>query len=265
MKKAFFLAAALVAMVGCNKTIIENPVSGYGYISLGVSADTEMVATKSISTSANLDGYTITLINTDNDKTIWSKVVDDINDTDWKVPAGNYKITVTNYSENFYSDKGAVHVYGEETVGVAAGQTAPCTVNCEPINSMVSFSADESFTNVFQDYSVTVVEGSFVEGTPEEGTRTVEMSVEATHTASDAAYFEPGTLTWVLTATPKLGSESTYRREFTTTAGKWTQITFSSNNADGQIGVVTITVDDTIDENDKDPKVEIVDPFNDVA
>lgn len=265
MKKAFFLAATLVAMVGCNKTIIENPVSGYGYISLGVSADTEMVATKGIETEAVLDGYTITLINTDNKETIWSKVVGDINnDADWKVPAGNYKITVTNYSEKFYSGKGAVHVYGEVTVGVTAGQTASCTVNCEPINSMVSFSADESFTNVFQDYSITVVEGSLVEGTPEEGTRTVTMSVAATHTASDAAYFEPGTLTWVLTATPKLGNkESEYRKIFETIAGKWTQITFSSNNADGQIGVVTIIVDDSFDEKDAVHTEEIVNPFED--
>ena len=46
MKKAFFLAAALVAMVGCNKTIIESPVANeadYGYINFDVTADTEMV------------------------------------------------------------------------------------------------------------------------------------------------------------------------------------------------------------------------------
>ena len=55
MKKAFFLAAALVAMVGCNKTIIESPVSDYRYISLGVSADTEMVATKAIETEDDLN------------------------------------------------------------------------------------------------------------------------------------------------------------------------------------------------------------------
>lgn len=255
MKKAFFLAAALVAMVGCNKTIIESPVSDYGYISLGVSADTEMVATKAIDTDDDLNGYTITLINTDKNSPVWSKVVgtDEFVDTDWKVPAGNYKVTVTNFTEDFYSDKGAVRVYGEGTVGVIAGETKTCTVDCVPVNSMVSFSAEKSFNDVFTSASVTVVEED----------REVSMTVAETHEPSEAAYFEPGTLTWVLTATPKLGSESTYRREFTTTAGKWTQITFSSNNADGQIGVVTITVDDTIDENDKDPKVEIVDPFND--
>lgn len=254
MKKAFFLAAALVAMVGCNKTIIESPVADYGYISLGVSADTEMVATKGIETEAVLDGYTITLINTDKNSPVWSKVVgtDEFVDTDWKVPAGNYKVTVTNFTEDFYSGKGAVRVYGEGTVGVIAGETKTCTVDCVPVNSMVSFSAEKSFNDVFTSASVTVVEGD----------RQVPMNV-ATHTAAEAAYFEPGTLTWVLTATPKLGSESTYRKTFTTTKGKWTQITFSSNNDDGQIGVVTITVDDTIDDNDKDPKVEIVDPFKD--
>jgi hypothetical protein len=119
---------------------------------------------------------------------------------------------------------------------------------------MVSFAADKSFTDVFESYSVEVVESD---------DRSVEMTVGSSHTSAGAAYFEPGTLTWILTATPKLGEESTYTRTFNVTAAKWTQVTFSSNNADGQISVVTITVDDTIDENDADPKVEIVDPFND--
>lgn len=259
MKKAFIIAAALVAMTACNKTIIETPMADYGYISLGISADTEMVATKAISTGANLDGYTVTLINTDKTQTVWSKVygTDEFADTDWKVPAGNYKVTVTNYTDGFYSQndgKGAVRVYGEGTVAVTAGTTNSCTVACVPVNSMVSFTADGSFTDVFASYSVEVVESD---------DRSVEMTVGSSHTSAGAAYFEPGTLTWILTATPKLGAESTYKRTFNVTAAKWTQVTFSSNNADGKISVVTITVDDTIDENDADPKVEIVDPFND--
>lgn len=259
MKKTIIIAAALVAMAGCNKTIIETPMADYGYISLGVSADTEMVATKAISTEANLDGYTVTLINTDKTQTIWSKVygTDEFADTDWKVPAGNYKVTVTNYTDGLYSQndgKGAVRVNGEGTVAVTAGETNTCTVNCTPVNSKVSFIADKSFNDVFTSVSLSVVDPQ---------TRTLAMTVGAEHTDAGAAYFEPGTLTWKLTATPKLGTESTYTRTFATTAGKWTQVTFSSNNADGQISVVTITVDDTIDENDADPKVEIVDPFTD--
>lgn len=260
MKKTIIIAAALVAMAGCNKTIIETPMADYGYISLGVSADTEMVATKAISTEADLEGYTITLINTDQTQTVWSKVfgTDKFADADWKVPAGNYQVTATNYADGFYAKndgKGAVRVYGEGTVAVTAGTRNSCTVACVPVNSMVSFTADESFTDVFDSYSVEVVESV---------DRSVEMTIGSSHTAAAAAYFEPGTLTWILTATPKLGEESTYTRTFTATAAKWTQVTFSSNNADGQISVVTITVDDTIDENDAEPKVEIVDPFTDV-
>ena len=260
MKKTIIIAAALVAMAGCNKTIIETPMADYGYISLGVSADTEMVATKAISTEEDLEGYTITLINTDKTQTVWSKVVgtDEIAEADWKVPAGNYKVTATNYTDGFYSQndgKGAVRVYGEGAVAVTAGTTNTCTVACVPVNSMVSFTADKSFTDVFNSYSVEVVESD---------DRSVEMTVGSSHTSAGAAYFEPGTLTWILTATPKLGAESTYSRTFNVTAAKWTQVTFSSNNADGKISVVTITVDDTIDENDADPKVEIVDPFKDV-
>lgn len=261
MKKAFIIAAALVAMTACNKTIIETPMADYGYISLGISADTEMVATKAISTEADLEGYTITLINTDKTQIVWSKVVgtDEIAEADWKVPAGNYKVTATNYADDFYTQnagKGAVRVYGEGTVAVTAGETNTCTVNCTPVNSKVSFIAAKSFNDVFTSVSLSVVDPQ---------TRTLAMTVGAEHTDAGAAYFEPGTLTWELTATPKLGTESTtYTRTFATTAGKWTQVTFSSNNADGQISVVTITVDDSIDSDDAEPKVEIVDPFEDV-
>lgn len=262
MKKTILFAAVLVAMTACNKTIIETPMADYGYISLGVSADTEMVATKAISTDAELAGYTITLINlinTDKTQTVWSKVygTDEFADADWKVPAGNYMVTVTNHTDDFYSQndgKGAVRVYGESTVAVTAGTTKDCTVACVPVNSMVSFAADKSFTDVFSSYSVTVVESD---------DRSVDMTIGSAHESANAAYFEPGTLTWILTATPKLGSESIYTKTFTATAAKWTQMTFSSNNADGQISVVTITVDNTIDAEDADPKVEIVDPFAD--
>ena len=63
MKKTIIAAAALVAMVGCNKGIIETPTAEaeLGYINLGVNTDTEMVVNKGITTEAYLSGYNITL------------------------------------------------------------------------------------------------------------------------------------------------------------------------------------------------------------
>ena len=61
MKKTIILAAALVAMTACNKSIIEtsNPADGYGFIELGITADTEMVVTKtgSVMSSDALASY----------------------------------------------------------------------------------------------------------------------------------------------------------------------------------------------------------------
>lgn len=51
MKKTIIIAAALVAMTACNKNLIEvSSVDGFGYINLGVSADTELVVTKAENT-----------------------------------------------------------------------------------------------------------------------------------------------------------------------------------------------------------------------
>ena len=47
MKKIMIAAAVLAALTACNKTLIEGPMadSEYGYINLGVTADTEMEVT----------------------------------------------------------------------------------------------------------------------------------------------------------------------------------------------------------------------------
>ena len=48
MKKIIIFAAALAAMTACNKSVLETatPSEGFGYINLGISADAEMVVTK---------------------------------------------------------------------------------------------------------------------------------------------------------------------------------------------------------------------------
>ena len=75
----------------------------------------------------------------------------------------------------------------------------------------------------------------------------------------DAVYFEPVALTWTLDATTALdGQTRRYTGEFTAQKGKYTQVTFSTGNTDGQISV-TITVDSEMETVTLEPVR--VDPF----
>ena len=242
MKKTIIIAAALVAMTACNKTLIETPMAEYGTISLGVSTDTEMVVTKGVTTTADLEGYNVTLKKDGNVVDGWPKEFENIKDSDWKVPAGSYSIYIENYTidEAYDEDEremGVVRVSGETSVTVTAGISTSCTVNCTPQNSKVSFMYTPEFDTVFDEPSVTVKESN---------ARTLDMTVGESHIDGNAAYFEVGTLTWTLTA--KLGSQTkTYTKDFTTIKAKWTQVTFTTGSTDGQINV-TITVDGAITE-----------------
>lgn len=276
MKKAFFLAAALVAMVGCNKTIIESPVSNeadYGYINFDVTADTEMVVTKGMTADGTLDEYRICLYKvessegTTNEIPYWAgktladnpvaetgfiTIAQARNNAElWKVPAGSYKIFVeNNIEDNLYSDNGSVYLSDEKPVTVYAGLPATVELTCTPKNSKVSFIYTDEFKTVFNtdDLSVSV---------KEEDSRTVDLT--PTHVSGDvssikddldAAYFHAAaTLEWTMSVSTTANNAEPveYSSDFTTVEGKWTIVTFSTGTTDGTINV-TVTVNGEITE-----------------
>lgn len=263
MKKTIIIAAALVAMTACNKSLIEvTPSEGYGYINLGVTTDTEMVVTKGVTTTDNLSGYTINLQKDGVDVTGWPKAYTSIVDTDWKVPAGNYTIMVYDkarlddeaaiaavYASN--DKKGGMYIYGETDVTVRAGEPSGCTVDCTVQNSKVSFASDSQFRDVFASADVEVAE--------KEGNRSLSAVVGESHLDANTVYFEPETLTWTLYATTELdGQERKYVGEVSMVKAKWSQVTFSTGNTDGQINV-TINVDGEMQIIQLEPVT--VDPF----
>ena len=264
MKKTIIIAAALVAMTACNKSLIEvTPVeAGYGYINLGVNTDTEMVVTKGVTTEADLSEYTINLQKDGVDVTGWPKAYTAIDNADWKVPAGNYTIMVYDaarlddadaiaavYASN--ENKGDMYIYGETDVTVQAGASATCTVDCTVQNSKVSFASDSKFRDVFSSASVTVAE--------KVGIRSFPAVVGESHLDANTVYFEPVALTWTLNATTELdGVTRKYVGEVTMVKAKWSQVTFSTGNTDGQINV-TINVDGSMQTIELEPVT--VDPF----
>lgn len=270
MKKTILFAAALVAMTACNKSVLTTSEAGYGWINLGVTADTEMVVTKA--DEGTYDNYYVKLTKVvgESETNVWEQEdVNEFHDTDWalysdvkdnadlwKVPAGNYKVYVKSHLDNAaYDGKGEVRVAGSVSETVVAGVSNDVTVTCYPVNSKVSFAYTQDFDTVFDSPSVSVVDGE----------RTVNMvglqlseSIKD-HTTADVAYFAPKTLTWKLTATVN-DSEKNYSKTFTTEKAKWSQITFTTGSTDGQMSLI-ISVNGEITE--VIPVSVVIDPITD--
>lgn len=250
MKKTILIAAVLVAMVSCNKTLIETPVSesDYGYINLGISADTEMIETKADGDDTReysniaLNTYQIALYNS-NDIPVWEDEwimynQDNIDNTDlWKVPAGNYSFDVKNMDAADANGTGANNK-GQKLIGlkskhqfeVKAGIDNEVTIKCEPINSCVTVAHNLSeavFTNpVIKLTCGTAVYNSMVWG----------------HLEANAVYCAPSTnVTYELVVT--MAADSSIKRKYvnenpiTTAIGTWTKIDFTSDTTDGAIKV----------------------------
>ncbi len=245
MKKIIIFAAALAAMTACNKSVFETatPSEGFGYINLGISADAEMVVTKTATTPSSdaLANYTVTLKQGETKK--WTKKYSEIVPADWKVAAGNYTVEVENLTvaeayDNTDSSNpnGKLRLKGSHSVEVKAGQKAPCEVNCTAANSKVTFTTDDKFGEVF------TIEATSLEVT---GNHTVSYaSLGTDHNTATPAFFEAGDVTWTLIT--KVGkTDKTYSKTLNLGAGQWSKVTFSSSTTDGQI-TLTITVDETM-------------------
>ena len=247
MKKTIILAAALVAMTACNKSIIETqlPESEYGYINLGVTADTEMtVITKGGDAPETpvYNDYYVTLIQGSTVKwgpTKYSEV------SDWKVAAGTgytlrleNKAPETDGSSNGYE---SIHIVGTSvSFDVQAGLETDVDVACVPVNSMVTV-ANNGFTDVFEETKITIIDANNHSKVMTWG-----------HEQSNGAYYPANsTISWTLEVTMKDGiTKKRYtcpeNKKFTTQADKWSQLTFSTTSTSGEIKVA-ITVDGTID------------------
>ncbi len=260
MKKTFFAALALVCMASCDNQVIENPAAEeeYGYISLGVGADTEMVVTRAATTLSpeQLANYNLSLAvkggATKWESVKYSEVIAGAA-TYLKQPAGTYTMTATNLTEEeayaLNDGKGVVRVSGTGEVTVVAGQNRECAIECNPINSKVSFRYTKQFAEAFAGNKTLVV--SCPDG-GDDSYRIVnnlamsEGEVDASTTGNeDVAYFEAGkTLTWTLSAA-KTDVTKNYTNTFVTKAATWTVVTFDLGSTAGVIDV-TITVNDEI-------------------
>lgn len=243
MKKIIIFAAALSALVSCNKSVFVSSAEAEepGFISLGISTSDVMVETKALAANTDLTGYNISLIKKATSTPLWTEEYAEAqaNEELWKVAPGNYTIMVENKSENEVypnnTSEGEIRIAGQTDVTVNAGQTSTCTVNCQPVNAKVSFNATSDFLRVFTEPSVTVTDG----------TRTASLGTVAA-TFGNEAFYNPGDITWKLTA--KIGETSKeYSGIVKLVAKKWSKVTFSTSSTNGIISI-TINVDGTMTE-----------------
>lgn len=254
MKKTIIAAAALVAMVGCNKTLIEAPMtdSNYGYINLGITADTEMVVTKATGDVTEDDNYLVAIFDASS-KPIWNESdganegyilynEENIANEDlWTRPAGSYKIDVKNMT-----DAAALEERGKKQIGlssyqeftVKSGVENTVNVSCAPINSYVTANHDLS-NQVFVDPVISLVKSG-------QEYELVWGHYEPTSEKEYGVYYSGGTeVTYKLDVTMfGTTTKKRYTETITTQSGKWTQINFTSNNSDGTI-IVSITYNDS--------------------
>lgn len=250
MKKIIIFAAALAALVSCNKSIIVSSVEAEepGFISLGISTSDVMVETKGLTANADLAGYNITLINKTTSQTWTKEYKDAVADADlWKVAPGTYTIKVENKSESEVypnnTSAGEIRIAGQTDVTVNAGQTSTCTVNCQPVNAKVSFCATSQFFDVFSAASVSVTDG----------TRTVDLGSVGT-SFGDEAFYNPGDITWKLSA--KIGETTkTYSGIVKLSAKQWSKVTFGTSSTNGGINI-TINVNGTMTEDEVQAPVD---------
>ena len=254
MKKIIVFAAALAALVSCNKSVIVSSVEAEepGFISLGISTSDVMVETKGLTANADLAGYNITLINKTTSQTWTKEYKDAVADAVlWKVAPGTYTIKVENKSESEVypnnTSAGEIRIAGQTDVTVNTGQTSTCTVNCQPVNAKVSFCASsDDFLNIFKSPTVSVTDG----------TRTVSLGTVTTELGS-GAYFEEGEITWNLSATVD-GQSKSYSGTLDLVAKQWSKVTFSTSSTNGVIGISITVIGDMTSENE----TATVDPWN---
>lgn len=254
MKKTLIAAAALVAMTACNKTLIETPMadSEYGYINLGITADTEMVVTK----AGETNDYLVALWKVD------TKSTEEINDdtftsivgfcklTDFtnKQPKGTYYMEAQNVlpgeAHPAGGAKGQIHRYGKsEYFTLKAGKSSNVTIETKIQNTGITVDYTEGFKEVFRsaEVKVTSLNGRFY----------TFAGDKIGHNENKIAYFAvspEGSTT--LSIDVKLNDDKTVNLSRSAGKATWNKITFGIGD-DGLISV-TITANDNLDPQDID-------------
>lgn len=232
MKKFFTLALASLMLLSCSKDSIWN-AQEQGQLSVTVEQGASIfVETK----AANTGDFNLKIVKNGGEDVRYDNKVSEF--TTMTLPTGTYTVSAENITaEEALTDRGAQRLADTlKNVTVNANQTTNITLNCVMVNSQVSFAFDDTFTSAFEMEHTQITESS----------RDIVWTKNATLT-SEIAYFEPGILEYTIT-TKRAGANKTYTGQVPMAAKTWHKLTVKANVENGQLGEITITVDDTVTE-----------------
>ena len=243
MKKFFTLALASLMLLSCSKDSIWN-AQEQGQLSVNV----EQGASIFVETKAEVSTGDFNLkIVKNGGKVEYDGKVSAFT-SPMTLPTGTYTVSAENITAaEALADRGKQRLADtQENVTVSANQTNTITLNCEMVNSQVSFAFDDTFKSAFDMANTQITESS----------RSIVWSKDATHD-KEIAYFDPGDLNYTI-KTKRAGADKTYTGTIALQAKTWHKLTVKASVENGQLGI-TVTADDTVAEKTGDITV---DPYN---
>ena len=246
------LISALTAflLVGCaaesDPFLTPEQLDGEGRIAINVAADGKMQTRAGKPLSEEQKNQYLITVRQGNVLYVYAKVLSQLTEADLTVPAGyNYSVIAESCSERDAESK--PNQYGQpRLVGTSAlfpvvkGETTTVDVTCTPANAGVKVRVDETFSEVFSSYQMTVKAGSR------------QLSFSPSNASTTGYYNVPKTgltLSYQLTATRIEGGEpATVSSTVVMQQGMITQLTLRSTpKGTIQLG---ITYDDTFETED---------------
>ena len=216
IKTLLGLVAIIAMATNCsNEVMEETPKDGIIRLSLNsepaILVDVETRATQ----TADPKDYTITISGETNPLDISQPIIR---------PAGEYTITATSKTDA----NNAPYYEGSTTFTLNAGKIQDVIIDLgAPKNAQINVSFDNSFTQLYENYNVTLSDG--------------------THTTSPlttgTAYFMPGTITYTIKGTARAGSHvqeipsSGTTGTLTIEAGKAYPLTIKANPISGYVRI----------------------------
>lgn len=250
--KRYFLAIAMVTLlVGCNEKITLDSMEG-GTINPVLTSDVEISVFTKGSTTLSADAaknYNLK-ITKPNLGVAFEGEYSTFDPTKTYSAATGYTIEAESCTEAEAapkSGKGCARYYGSNTFNVVANQSNSVTVECSMANSKAGVVFDQTFIDVFDEYSVEITVG--------ERSATYQSNTLDT----DAFYFnipeEGATLSYTITGTFN-GTEKKHNGTVSKIEkAKYVKLTIKANITNGTIGAPTITVDNACTEQSQDVEV----------
>ena len=233
MKKSIFIVASLLVFAACNKEVLNAPQENCGILQLSVQSDDNIKVTTKAG-GVNTDNFDVKIIDSQNnvEKTGKASTL-----TVVVLPADTYTISAENISESLALEsndgKGALRMAGSVSVPLGQSETKSVTLNCQPTNSKITVSYDDTFVNAFNTYSVNL---------DHNGDR------DFTSITADADYFYNITsdayVDVKLTAKSKANVDVTHTQKVDLAVGYHYAITYMAT-PDGQLSV-SITASDAL-------------------